>query len=69
MTYTEDDMGEVISYTNDEGTFEDERVVMVFCKVCGAKFIGPIRNAGGFIGGHEMFHQWEFANMVSGMEA
>jgi hypothetical protein len=69
MTYTEDDLGEVVSYDNDDGRFEDERIVLVFCRICSARFIGPIRQAGGFLGAHEMFHQWEFSNMVSEMEA
>jgi len=69
MTYTEDDLGEVVSYDNDDGRFEDERIVLVFYRICSARFIGPIRQAGGFLGAHEMFHQWEFSNMVSEMEA
>ena len=71
MTYTENDIGKIVSYETKVGSHLDERIVMVYCQICSAQFIGPIREAGGFIGGHEMFHQWGFANMVSvnGMEA
>jgi hypothetical protein len=34
-------------------------IVEVFCQFCGAEFIGPSREAGGFIGGHECLHAWQ----------
>jgi len=58
--YTEDDIGNIVTIERDNGTLIDERIVMVYCQVCAARFIGPIREAGGFLGGHEMFHTWEF---------
>ena len=58
--YTEDDIGNIVTIERDNGTLIDERIVMVYCQVCEARFIGPIREAGGFLGGHEMFHTWEF---------
>jgi len=60
MKFTEDNIGDVIEYNDDKGSYFDERVVLVYCQVCGARFIGPIREAGGFLGGHEVFHTWEF---------
>jgi len=42
-------------------------VVNVFCSMCGAEFIGPSREAGGFLGGHECLHAWEF-NQVMGRD-
>ena len=60
MKFTEDNIGDVIEYSDDKGSYFDERVVLVYCQVCGARFIGPIREAGGFLGGHEVFHTWEF---------
>ena len=41
------------------GTYVMEQVVQVHCQVCGAGFKGPIREAGGFLGGHECYHRWE----------
>ena len=54
MKFTEDNIGDVIEYNDDKGSYFDERVVLVYCQVCGARFIGPIREAGGFLGGHEV---------------
>jgi hypothetical protein len=59
VEYTEDDLGKVVSIKSKFGTYEDERIVMVHCDVCGARFIGPIREAGGFLGGHGLYHNWE----------
>jgi hypothetical protein len=64
MTYTEDDIGKTVSYETDKGTYIDERIVMVYCNVCSARFIGPIREAGGFLGGHECFHRWELQRLM-----
>jgi hypothetical protein len=58
--YTEDDIGNIVTIERDNGTSIDERIVMVYCQVCAARFIGPIREAGGFLGGHDIFHTWEF---------
>tara|TARA_R110002167_G_scaffold146650_6_gene338155 strand:+ start:189 stop:401 length:213 start_codon:yes stop_codon:yes gene_type:complete len=60
MKYTEKNIGELIDFSDSKGSYTEERVVLVYCQVCGAKYIGPIREAGGFLGGHEVFHTWEF---------
>jgi len=60
MKYTEEDIGKVLDISDSKGSFYEERIVLAFCKICGSRYIGPIREAGGFIGGHEMFHTWEF---------
>ena len=57
--YTEEDIGQTISIVSEFGTYHEERIVMTYCDVCAARFIGPIREAGGFLGGHAMFHQWQ----------
>ena len=70
MTFTENNLGELVDVTTEQGKYMDERVVMVFCEVCGAKFVGSIREAGGFLGGHQMYHSWEFkVEMVKELEA
>lgn len=54
------EVGEIIPFrVTDSGTYVCEEVVQVHCQVCGAEFIGPIREAGGFLGGHECYHRWE----------
>ena len=70
MKYTEDNIGDIIEYSDERGSYYEERVVLVYCQICGARYIGPIREAGGFLGGHEVFHTWEFKiQMNEEMEA
>ena len=53
-------VGEVIpKRITPNGIYTNEEVVRVFCQVCGSEFVGPIREAGGFLGGHECYHRWE----------
>ncbi len=72
-TYTKEDVGTVIEKrVTPNGTYYNERIVHVFCQICAAEFIGPAREAGGFLGGHECLHAWEIAQMLgegSGMTA
>ena len=68
--YNMSDVGEIKDIETDKGTTFDETIVEVYCQICGARFIGPIREAGGFLGGHEMFHAWTFKiEMSDEMEA
>ena len=60
MEFTEDNIGDVIDFSDEKGSYYEERIVLVYCQICGARYIGPIREAGGFLGGHEVFHTWEF---------
>lgn len=60
MKYTEENIGELVTIEDDKGSYYEERIVLVYCQACGARFIGPIREAGGFLGGHEVFHTWEY---------
>ena len=60
MKYTEKDIGNIVDYSDDKGSYYEERIVMVYCSICGSRFIGPIREAGGFLGGHDLFHAWEY---------
>tara|TARA_R100001377_G_scaffold6682_1_gene3595 strand:+ start:110 stop:322 length:213 start_codon:yes stop_codon:yes gene_type:complete len=60
MKYTEENIGDMVTIEDDKGSYYEERIVLVYCQACGARFIGPIREAGGFLGGHEVFHTWEF---------
>ena len=47
MKYTEDNIGDIIEYSDERGSYYEERVVLVYCQICGARYIGPIREAGG----------------------
>lgn len=46
------------------GTYFNEIIVQVFCQYCASEFIGPAREAGGFLGGHECFHAWEVSQAI-----
>ena len=65
LRWTEDDIGEIVQISNDQGTSFEERIVQVFCPVCAASFIGPIRHAGGFVAGHDAYHRWEANRAMS----
>ena len=61
-----DDVGKRIEKrVTANGTYYNELIVNVFCQLCGAEFIGPSREAGGFLGGHECLHAWEFNQVLS----
>ena len=61
-----DDVGKRIEKrVTANGTYYNELIVSVFCQMCGAEFIGPSREAGGFLGGHECLHAWEFNQVLS----
>ena len=60
MIYTEENIGDIITIEQPHGSYYEEKIVLVYCQACGARFIGPIREAGGFLGGHEVFHTWEY---------
>ena len=58
----EEDVGTVIEkLVTPSGTYYNVEIVRAYCQVCAAEFIGPVREAGGFIGGHECYHAWKFA--------
>jgi len=59
MKWTYEDIGKEIDGSDEWGSFYGERIVLVHCEVCGAEFIGTMREAGGFLGGHHLFHNYE----------
>mgnify|MGYP001253379390 FL=1 len=63
--FTQDDVGKVITITTETGTYYEERIVQVFCDVCAASFIGIMREAGGFLAGHDCYHKWEHSRGAS----
>ena len=63
--WTHEDVGKrVPKRETPNGTYYNELVVNVFCAMCGAEFVGPSREAGGFLGGHECLHAWEFSQVL-----
>ena len=63
--FTEDDLGKIVTITTKNGTYYEERIVQVFCDVCAASFIGIMREAGGFLAGHDCYHKWEHTRGAS----
>mgnify|MGYP005655510023 FL=1 len=63
--WDEDDVGKrIVKRVTPNGTYHNELVVHVLCSICAASFIGPSREAGGFLGGHECLHAWEFGQVM-----
>jgi len=61
-----EDVGKrVVKRVTSNGTYFNELIVHVYCQLCAAEFIGPSREAGGFLGGHECLHAWEFNQIMS----
>tara|TARA_R100001230_G_C5621677_1_gene131019 strand:+ start:361 stop:573 length:213 start_codon:yes stop_codon:yes gene_type:complete len=65
MTYTEDDIGKIVEIETETGRYIEERIVHVFCRICGSNFIGIMREAGGFVAGHKAYHAWEFEKEIA----
>ena len=64
--WTHEDVGKRIpKRITPNGTYFNEPIVAVFCQFCGSEFIGPSREAGGFLGGHECLHAWEISQAMS----
>ena len=63
--WDESDVGKRIAKrVTPNGTYFNEIIVHVFCQFCASEFIGPAREAGGFLGGHECFHAWEVSQAI-----
>ena len=50
--------GEIISYATQDGIYLYAEIVKVICSMCLEEFIGNKREAGGFISGHQIYHQY-----------
>tara|TARA_Y100001938_G_C7916052_1_gene341998 strand:- start:2 stop:247 length:246 start_codon:yes stop_codon:yes gene_type:complete len=55
----EEDVNEIIDLLCQDGLYKRAEIVKVYCPVCGEEFIGTKRHAGGFIAGHQAFHEFE----------
>ena len=56
---TEADVGEILDLICQDGVYKRAEIVKVFCPACGEEFIGTKRHAGGFIAGHQAYHEFE----------
>jgi len=56
---TEEDVGEILDMICEDGVYKRAEIVKVFCPACGEEFIGTKRHAGGFIAGHQAYHEFE----------
>ena len=56
---TEEDVSEILDLLCQDGLYKRAEIVKVYCPVCGEEFIGTKRHAGGFIVGHQAFHEFE----------
>ena len=63
--WEESDVGKrIVKRVTIKGTYFNEIIVHVFCPYCASEFIGPAREAGGFLGGHECFHAREVSQAI-----
>lgn len=56
---TEDMLEEIINVISKDGYYIQAEIVKVTCPACGEEFLGTKRHAGGFIAGHEAYHNFE----------
>tara|TARA_Y100000004_G_scaffold109315_1_gene122625 strand:+ start:163 stop:408 length:246 start_codon:yes stop_codon:yes gene_type:complete len=56
---TDEDVGEIMDIISQDGLYKRAEIVKVYCPACGEEFVGTKRHAGGFIAGHQAFHEFE----------
>lgn len=56
---TEEDLDKVMTIISTDGYYLQAEIVKVTCPVCGEEFLGTKRHAGGFIAGHEAYHEFQ----------
>ena len=56
---TEEDVEEILDIVSQDGLYKRAEIVKVYCPACGEEFIGTKRHAGGFVAGHQAFHEFE----------
>lgn len=55
---TEDDINKIMDVISTDGYYTQAQIVKVTCPACGEEFMGTKRHAGGFIAGHEAYHNF-----------
>ena len=56
---TEDDLDKIMTIISTDGYYLQAEIVKVTCPVCGEEFLGTKRHAGGFIAGHQAYHEFQ----------
>ena len=56
---TEDDLDKIMNVISTDGYYLQAEIVKVTCPVCGEEFLGTKRHAGGFIAGHQAYHEFQ----------
>ena len=56
---TEDDVEKIRERISTDGYYLQAEIVKVTCPVCGEEFLGTKRHAGGFIAGHQAYHEFQ----------
>jgi|TARA_B100000902_G_C27235313_1_gene877072 hypothetical protein len=56
---SEEDLDKIMTVISTDGYYLQAEIVKVTCPACGEEFLGTKRHAGGFIAGHEAYHQFE----------
>ena len=56
---TEDDLDRIMTVISTDGYYLQAEIVKVTCPVCGEEFLGTKRHAGGFIAGHQAYHEFQ----------
>ena len=57
LELSDEDIGEIISIISKDGIYLRSEIVRVCCHICGEEFIGTKRHAGGFLSGHQVYHE------------
>jgi len=66
---TEAEIGEIMNVISSDGYYINAEIVKVTCPACGEEFLGTKRHAGGFIAGHQAYHEFSNAEdlIIQGM--
>tara|TARA_B100001287_G_C22375357_1_gene386198 strand:- start:137 stop:379 length:243 start_codon:yes stop_codon:yes gene_type:complete len=56
---TEEDLDKIMTIISTDGYYLQAEIVKVTCPVCGEEFLGTKRHAGGFIVGHQAYHEFQ----------
>ena len=56
---TEDDLDKIMTVISTDGYYLQAEIVKVTCPACGEEFLGTKRHAGGFIVGHQAYHEFQ----------
>jgi hypothetical protein len=56
---TDEDLDKIMTIISTDGYYLQAEIVKVTCPVCGEEFLGTKRHAGGFIAGHQAYHEFQ----------